>query len=54
MDRPTGFTRGPLLMGSRRLRSRDGDGIDDQLFFSDELRRTNRAIFVKLQYLLRY
>ena len=33
---------------------RDGDGIDDQLFFSDELRRTNRAIFVKLQYLLRY
>ncbi len=33
---------------------RDGDGSDDQLFFSDELRRTNRAIFVKLQYLLRY
>ena len=33
---------------------RDGDGIDDQLFFTDELRRTNRAIFVKLQYLLRY
>ena len=33
---------------------RDGDGIDDQLFFSNELRRTNRAIFVKLQYLLRY
>ena len=33
---------------------RDGDGIDDQLFLSDELRRTNRAIFVKLQYLLRY
>ena len=33
---------------------RDGDGIDDQLFFAEELRRTNRAIFVKLQYLLRY
>ncbi len=33
---------------------RDGDGIDDQLFFSNELRRTNRAIFAKLQYLLRY
>ena len=33
---------------------RDGDGIDDQLFLSDELRRTNRAIFVKPQYLLRY
>jgi hypothetical protein len=33
---------------------RDGDGIDEQLFFSDELRRTNRALFVKLQYLIRY
>ena len=33
---------------------RDGDGVDDQLFFTDRLRRTNRAIFVKLQYLLRY
>ena len=33
---------------------RDGDGIPDQLFFSEELRRTNRAVFVKLQYLLRY
>ena len=33
---------------------RDGDGIDEQLFFSEDLRRTNRAIFVKLQYLLRY
>jgi hypothetical protein len=33
---------------------RDGDGIDDQLFQSDALRRTNRAIFIKLQYLLRY
>ena len=33
---------------------RDGDGIPDQLFLSEELRRTNRAVFVKLQYLLRY
>ena len=33
---------------------RDGDGIDEQLFFNDDLRRTNRAIFVKLQHLLRY
>jgi hypothetical protein len=32
----------------------DGDGFDQQLFFNDDLRRTNRAIFVKLQYLLRY
>ncbi len=32
----------------------DGNGIDEQLFFTDGLRRTNRAIFVKLQYLLRY
>ena len=33
---------------------RDGDGIDDQLFLSKDLRRTNRAIFVKLQYLMRH
>ena len=33
---------------------RDGDGIDEQLFFNKDLRRTNRAIFIKLQYLLRY
>ena len=33
---------------------RDGDGIDEQLFFTDELRRTNRAIFTKLRYLFRY
>ena len=33
---------------------RDGDGIPDQLFFSEEMRRKNRAVFVKLQYLLRY
>ena len=33
---------------------RDGDGVDEQLFFNSDLRRTNRAIFIKLQYLLRY
>ena len=33
---------------------RDGDGFNEQLFFTQKLRRTNRAIFVKLQYLLRY
>ena len=33
---------------------RDGDGFNEQLFFNGNLRRTNRAIFVKLQYLLRY
>ena len=32
----------------------DGNGIEEQLFFTGNLRRTNRAIFVKLQYLLRY
>ena len=32
----------------------DGDGIDERLFFTDELRRTNRAIFTKLRYLFRY
>ena len=31
----------------------DGDGIDEQLFFEDALRRTNRAFFVKFQYLFR-
>jgi hypothetical protein len=35
-------------------RDRDGDGIDDQLYQSGALRRTNRAVFIKLQYLLRY
>ena len=32
----------------------DGDGFDEQLFYRGDLQRTNRAIFVKLQYLLRY
>ena len=33
---------------------RDGDGLREQLFYTSGLRRTNRAIFIKLQYLLRY
>jgi hypothetical protein len=33
---------------------RDGDGFNEQLFFRGNLQQTNRAIFVKLQYLLRY
>ena len=32
---------------------RDGDGIDDQLYFTKGLHRTNRAIFAKFQYLFR-
>jgi hypothetical protein len=32
----------------------NGDGADEQLFFTNGLRRTNRAIFAKLQYLIRY
>ncbi len=32
----------------------NGSGIEEQLFFTGNLRRTNRAIFIKLQYLLRY
>jgi hypothetical protein len=43
------YRQADLIRGDR-----DGDGIADQLFQSDELRRTNRALFVKLQYLLRY
>lgn len=31
----------------------DGDGVDEQLFFENDFRRTNRAYFVKLQYLFR-
>ncbi len=33
---------------------RDGDGLREQLFYTGGLQRTNRAIFLKLQYLLRY
>ena len=35
-------------------RDRDGDGIADRLFNTTGRRRTNRAIFLKLQYLFRY
>ena len=31
----------------------DGDGFDEQLFFTRDLRRTNRAIFTKVRYLFR-
>ena len=31
----------------------DGDGFDEQLFFTSDLRRTNRAIFTKVRYLFR-
>ena len=43
------FQQADLIEGDR-----DGDGIEEQLFFTTGQRRTNRAIFVKLQYLLRY
>ena len=32
----------------------DGDGIEERPFHTTSLRRTNKAIFVKLQYLFRY
>ena len=35
-------------------RDHDGDGIEDQLFTTTERKRTNRAVFLKLQYLFRY
>ena len=35
-------------------RDTNGDGLDDRFFFSTDLKRTNRAIFTKLQYLFRY
>ncbi|MDX1567769.1 MAG: DUF5916 domain-containing protein, partial [Longimicrobiales bacterium] len=31
----------------------NGDGIDEQLFYESDLRRTNRALFAKVQYLFR-
>ena len=43
------YRQADLLEGDR-----DGDGIDAQLFFTSELRRTNRALFTKLRYLFRY
>ena len=35
-------------------RDRDGDGFPDYLFTTTDRRRTNRALFLKLQYLFRY
>ena len=32
----------------------DGNDIDEQLFFGNDLRRTNRALFAKVQYLFRF
>ena len=43
------YRQADLITGDR-----DGDGFNEQLFFTDDFQRTNRAIFVKLQYLLRY
>ena len=36
------------------MRDLDGNGIDDRIFQSTALKRTNRAVFLKLQYLFRY
>ena len=35
-------------------RDTNGDGIDDRFFFTTDVKRTNRAVFTKLQYLFRY
>ena len=35
-------------------RDLDGDGIDDRLFQTTATKRTNRAFFLKFQYLFRY
>ena len=43
------FQQADLIEGDR-----DGDGFEEQIFFTTGKRRTSRAIFVKLQYLLRY
>ena len=41
------------LQADHIMRDLDGNGIDDRIFQSTALRRTNRAVFVKLQYLFR-
>ena len=43
------FQQADLIEGDR-----DGDGFEEQIFYTTGKRRTSRAIFVKLQYLLRY
>jgi len=42
------YQQGDLILGDR-----DGDGLEEQLYFTRDLRRTNRAIFAKFQYLFR-
>jgi hypothetical protein len=42
------YQQGDLILGDR-----DGDGLEEQLYFTRHLRRTNRAIFAKFQYLFR-
>jgi hypothetical protein len=42
------YQQGDLIEGDR-----DGDGFEEQLYYTQALRRTNRAIFAKLQYLFR-
>ena len=42
------------LQADHITRDLDGNGIDDRIFQSTALKRTNRAVFVKLQYLFRY
>ena len=42
------YQQGDMILGDG-----DGDGLEEQLYFTGDLRRTNRAIFAKLQYLFR-
>jgi len=42
------YQQGDVIEGDR-----DGDGFDEQLYYTQGLRRTNRAIFAKFQYLFR-
>lgn len=42
------YQQGDLILGDR-----DGDGLEEQLYYTGALRRTNRAIFAKFQYLFR-
>ncbi len=43
-----------LMQANLIAGDRDGDGIEEQLYFTTGKKRTNRAFFVKFQYLLRY
>jgi hypothetical protein len=42
------YQQGDLILGDG-----DGDGLEEQLYYTGKLRRTNRAIFAKFQYLFR-